>query len=187
MAVKNVILITDGDETACETIENAGKKLGLRTISKSAGNPTPRDGKEIIELIKESDSDTVLVMFDDEGDKNKGAGEEALGIVLEDSDIEVLGVVAVASQTKDVRGIKADFSVSNEGEIIDGPVDKKGDPEAEGNLYLEGDTVDIINKFDPPLVVGIGDVGKMNRQDALEKGSPITIKAIEEILSRSES
>ncbi|PMU54581.1 stage V sporulation protein AE, partial [Pseudomonas sp. GP01-A3] len=37
-----------------------------------------------------------------------------------------------------------------------------------------------------PLVIGIGDIGKMGGRDDIEKGSPITRKAIEYILERSE-
>ncbi|SJZ62383.1 stage V sporulation protein AE [Selenihalanaerobacter shriftii] len=185
MSKKNVIVVTDGDETACEAVETVGKKLGLRTISKSSGNPTTMSGKRIVDLIKEAKSDTVLVMFDDQGNKNKGPGEEAMEIVLASDEIKILGILAVASGTKEVEGIKPDFSVDNNAKIVEGPVDKEGNSEIKGHLYLEGDTVDVINKFKPPLLVGIGDIGKMNKEDKVGKGSPITTKAIEEILSRS--
>ena len=35
--------------------------------------------------------------------------------------------------------------------------------------------------------MGIGDIGKMGRKDDISKGSPITMKAVEFILERSES
>jgi len=185
MAAKKAILITDGDETACKAVEATGKKLGLRTISRSAGNPTQNSGEQIVELIKEAESDVALVMFDDQGNSGKGAGEEAMEIILDSGDIEVLGVLAVASDTKDVEGIQPNFSVTNNAEIVDGPVDKEGNSEPITNLYLEGDTIDIINEYKPEIVVGIGDIGKMDKRDDLSKGCPITMKAIEEILSRS--
>lgn len=124
-------------------------------------------------------------MFDDEGDKNKGSGEQAMERVLAADEIEILGILAVASDTKDVVGIKPDFSVTNQAKVIDAPVTKDGSPEPADHLYLEGDTVDIINEFNPQLIIGIGDIGKMDHQDDHNKGCPITTKAIEETLSRS--
>ncbi|MCK8825170.1 stage V sporulation protein AE [Fuchsiella alkaliacetigena] len=185
MAAQKAILITDGDRTAQNTIETVADKLNLRTISSSAGNPTPCSGEKIIELIKASPAEVVLVMFDDEGDLQQGAGEKALERVLASSEIEVLGVVAVAANSKEVQGIEPDFSITREGERVAEPVDKEGQVEAEGNIYLEGDTVDVINQFEVPLVVGVGDIGKMDEQDRLEAGAPITTQAIEEILARS--
>ncbi|MBM7623576.1 stage V sporulation protein AE [Sporohalobacter salinus] len=178
-------MITDGDNTACRAVEEVGKKLGLRTISRSAGTPTDCSGKEIIELVKEAESDIALVMFDDEGDKNKSSGEEAMAGVLDSSEVEVLGILSVASDTKDVIGVKPDFSVTNQAQIVDGPVTKDGNPEPADHLYLEGDTVDVINEFNPQLIVGIGDIGKMEYQDDHKVGCPITTKAIKEILIRS--
>ncbi|MEH7515810.1 stage V sporulation protein AE, partial [Gottfriedia acidiceleris] len=37
-----------------------------------------------------------------------------------------------------------------------------------------------------PFILGIGDIGKMGGRDDIEIGSPITRKAIEYILERSE-
>ena len=42
-----------------------------------------------------------------------------------------------------------------------------------------------IRDRDIPLVVGIGDVGKMKRKDDICIGAPITRKAIEEILQKN--
>ena len=53
----------------------------------------------------------------------------------------------------------------------------------EGRLY--GDTVYILDELDVPIIVGIGDIGKMARKDHFEIGSPITKKAVELILERS--
>jgi stage V sporulation protein AE len=50
---------------------------------------------------------------------------------------------------------------------------------------MSGDTVYCLDSLDLPLVVGIGDIGKMGRKDDLSKGSPITMKAVELILERS--
>ncbi len=50
---------------------------------------------------------------------------------------------------------------------------------------MSGDTVYCLDKLDLPLIVGIGDIGKMGRKDDISKGSPITMKAVEFILERS--
>ncbi|MGM0472223.1 MAG: stage V sporulation protein AE [Bacillota bacterium] len=182
---KKAILITDGDQTAAQAVECVGKNLGLRTISASAGTPTACKSQELVELIKDAESEVALVMFDDQGNQHKGLGEEALEGVLASDEIEILGVVAVASHTKEVVGIQPDFSISQEGEVVTQPVDKDGSPEDKQHLYLEGDTVDVINQFEVPLIVGVGDIGKMNQQDGVKHGCPVTTKAVQEILTRS--
>jgi stage V sporulation protein AE len=45
--------------------------------------------------------------------------------------------------------------------------------------------VDVLNDIDVPFIVGIGDIGKMDKADDIGRGCPITRKAIEEILIRS--
>ena len=52
-------------------------------------------GSEIVNLIKKTAQDPVLVMFDDSGFIGEGAGEQALRYVAHHPDIEVLGVIAV--------------------------------------------------------------------------------------------
>ena len=187
MENKKAILVTDGDRTASNVVELAANNLGLEVISESAGNPTPHSGQRLIEIIKKTEENNpIVVMFDDQGDLGEGVGEEAMKIVVSSPEIEVLGVLAVASDAKDVRGVNPDFSITNQGEIVDRPVDKKGEVEAEGHQILEGDTVDIINAFNDLLVVGTGDLGKMQGKDDYEFGAPITTKALQEILKRSE-
>ncbi|AGB40569.1 hypothetical protein Halha_0595 [Halobacteroides halobius DSM 5150] len=185
MNKKKVILVTDGDKTAKEVIEKVSDQLDLRVISKSGGNPTPYSGQQLLEMIAECPTDPVVVMFDDNGSRDCGSGEKALEVVGSSSEVKVLGVLAVASDTEDVVGIDPDFSITNQGEIVTGPVDKEGTAEAKNHKILEGDTVDVINGFDKSIVVGvigIGDIGKMKGKDA--QGS-ITYKALEEILKRS--
>lgn len=184
-----VILITDGDSVAQEVIEKLAYDLNLRCLSASAGNPTPISGKKIVELLKTVASDPVLVMFDDKGEPEKGEGELALEYVAKHPDIEVLGAIAVASNTAEVSGVDVDACISKEGNIVNVSVDKKG--EEKSNVFLEttptikGDTVDVINGLDIPVVIGIGDIGKMRRKDDICCGAPITKKAIEEILKRN--
>ncbi|MBP2649795.1 MAG: Stage sporulation protein [Firmicutes bacterium] len=182
-----VILITDGDRCAQHAIESIGVKLGLRCISASAGNPTPIEGEKIVKLLKTVPYDPVLVMFDDRGREDKGNGETALEYVASHPDVEVLGAVAVASNTTGIDGVHADICVNYCGDVTTSSVDKNGrekftiDPQP----MVNGDTVDILNNINVPIIVGVGDIGKMNKADDISRGSPITQKAIEEILTRN--
>mgnify|MGYP001016438072 CR=1 FL=1 len=178
-----VILLTDGDPAARRVAEQAAQRLGLRCISASAGNPTPLSGPELVALIRQAVHDPVLVMVDDKGDPGTGPGEEALRHICQHPDIRVLGAVAVASNTRRARGVEVDLSVDRRGRILDGPVDKDGQPRKKGRL--RGDTVDVLSRLDIPVIVGVGDPGKMDGADDLEAGCEITTKAIMEILERS--
>jgi len=99
---RKVILVTDGDSIAQKAIETAAKNIQARTISASAGNSTPLRGKEIVELIKQAKHDPVVVMFDDRGFPKEGAGETALEIAAKHPEIDVIGALAVASNTLEI-------------------------------------------------------------------------------------
>jgi stage V sporulation protein AE len=195
-----VIAVTDGDEKAREVLEMLAPKMGLRCISCSAGNPTPLTGFELIELIKAAESDPVLVMFDDKGFSDMGSGELALLSVAESESVEIIGAIAVASNTDDFDGAAVDFCIDRNGRKVFSPVDKKGRAvkincceeknnknNGEKNNFklkpvIKGDTVDVLNQLDIPLIVGIGDIGKMEYGDDIFCGAPVTRRAIEEIL-----
>jgi len=179
---RKVIIVTDGDSVAQKAIEISAKKINARTISASAGNPTPLEGQEIVELIKQAKHDPVVVMFDDRGSPTKGKGETALEIVATHPDIEVIGALAVASNT-DVPGVECDFAVTNTGKIIYGSVDKEGYPNLNSKNIL-GDTVDILEELKIPIIIGIGDIGKMEGKDDYHLGAKITTKALEYIVSK---
>lgn len=181
---RRVILITDGDEYARRAVEHVSREIGGRCISMSQGNPSVRTGSELVQLIKETPHDPVLVMFDDSGLVGEGAGEIALRYVAEHQDIEVLGVIAVASKTRQAEWTRVDVCIDREGELTPFGVDKHGIPELELGR-LNGDTVYCLDELDVPLIVGIGDIGKMARRDHYERGAPITRKAVELILERS--
>ncbi len=183
--MKQVIVVTDGDRKAKETIELSGSKLGIHTISASWGNPTRTEPENIIEMVNKASTDPLLVMVDDKGNEGKGSGERVLEALANCPDIDILGVIAVASNTGNVRGVEVTFSVTSNGDIVSQPVDKEGQPEPEGQTRVEGDTVDCIEDLDIDLVIGLGDVGKMNYIDDPEFGAPITTKAIEMILEKS--
>ncbi len=179
-----VILVTDGDEVARAAVEAAAKRLGLRVISSSAGNPTPLSGREIVRRCLQVPSDPVVVMVDDRGRAYKGKGERAAEVVARHPRIRVLGALAVASNTGKVEGTHVDASVTASGRVVQAPVDKEGRP-APGQAVLLGDTVDVLEQLGIPVIIGIGDLGKMGGADFLEQGAPVTERAIREILRRA--
>jgi len=184
MKKRKVILITDGDVYACKAVELVAKELGARCISSSHGNPTPLSGEEIVKLIHKAANDPVFVMFDDSGCIGEGVGEKAMKYVATHPSIEVLGILAVASKTNHHEWAKVDVSIDRYGEITHYGVDKYGIQEFEVGR-INGDTVYSIDSLNVPIVVGIGDIGKMSKIDHYENGSPITKKAIQLILERS--
>lgn len=185
MSIKRkVILVTDGDSCAQRSVEVAARNIGGRCISRSGGNPTPLTGSEIIKLIKEAHHDPVVVMVDDVGNVNIGDSEKLIPRIMNHPDVELLGILAVASNTEGVNGVHVDFSIDSSCQIVDQPVDKEGYVTSASVLY--GDTVDIIDQINPStIVVGIGDVGKMEGKDDCRRGAPVITKALEEILKRS--
>lgn len=179
-----VILVTDGDQTARRALELAASRLGLRCISASAGNPTPLCGDELVRLITEAAYDPVLVMLDDRGDPGTGPGETALAYLCNNPQVVILGAIAVASNTSGAACTPVDLSVTREGRVVGQPVDKNGLPVAHC-AELRGDTVGILRELDLPVVVGIGDPGKMAGADAIEAGCAVTSRAIIEVLTRA--
>lgn len=181
---RRVILVTDGDEYARKSLEMVAHEIGGRCISMSHGNPSVLSGPEIIKQIKKAANDPVLVMFDDSGFIGEGAGEEALKYVARHKDIEVLGIIAIASRTRKEEWTRVDVCIDRDGVLTAKGVDKFGIQEMEeGRLY--GDTVYSIDELDVPIVVGIGDIGKMAGKDHFDHGAPITKQAVEIILERS--
>jgi stage V sporulation protein AE len=181
---RRVILITDGDDYARKSLEIVAKEIGCRCISSSHGNPSVLSGPEIVKHIKKADYDPILVMFDDSGYMGEGEGEKALKYVATHEEIEVLGVIAVASRTRREEWTRINISIDREGHITEKGVDKYGIQEMEeGRLY--GDTVYCLDELNIPMIVGIGDPGKMAGKDDYEIGSPITKQAVQLILERS--
>jgi stage V sporulation protein AE len=178
-----VILVTDGDMIAQTAVEKAALNIGGRCISMSAGNPTKLTGDAIIGLIKKAEHDPVVVMVDDRGGKGIGPGERAMNTILENESIDVLGIVAVSSYGKDCDGLKVTCSITKEGRVIEGAVDKNGNDIHTDSIC--GDTLSILKKRKDILIVGMGDPGNMDFNDELTKGAPITTKALQEVLKRS--
>ncbi|MTI84118.1 MAG: stage V sporulation protein AE [Firmicutes bacterium] len=185
MDKRNVIIVTDGDRAADQAVEIATANVGGRCISLSAGNPTWLSGEDLVKLIKDAPHDPVVIMVDDRGDGGYGRGESALRYIANHPEIYILGVLAVASNTTGVVGVPVDCSVNREGGIISSAVDKLGFAKDESQSRLEGDTVDVLNLISPPIVVGIGDIGKMDGIDDFKSGAPLTTMALREIMERS--
>jgi stage V sporulation protein AE len=182
---RRVIVVTDGDQVARRAVEEAASQVGCRVISRSSGNPTPLDGEQIVRLVKHAKHDPVVVMFDDNGNGDFGLGEQAIQYLSNHPDIEVLGAVAVASNTPFVEGVHVSFSIDQNLRVIEDGVDKDGVPVKSADGVVYGDTVDVLSELDIPIIVGVGDIGKMQGKDHFMKGAPITKAAFLEILKRS--
>ncbi|MBP1933522.1 stage V sporulation protein AE [Ammoniphilus resinae] len=182
---RDIVIITDGDHVAQQAVEIVAKKVNGRCISRSGGNPTPLSGEEIVEQIMRAKYDPVLVMFDDNGNCEEGDAERALEFVANHEDINLLGIVAVASNTPLVDGVKVDVCINGNGAITGFAVDKDGIEHKNMEAHISGDTVDVLNRVEAPIIVGVGDVGKMQGKDHPIHGAPITTKAVEYILQKS--
>ncbi|PYZ98494.1 stage V sporulation protein AE [Alteribacter lacisalsi] len=181
---KKVILITDGDASARAAAEAAANTLDCFFIAESSGNPSPVTGEVLIKLILRAKKEPVIILFDDCGYAEEGPGEKALLTVSRHPEIHILGVLAVASQSFSHEWAKVDFSIQRNGELTEFGVDKDGIKDTEIGR-IRGDTVYVLDELDLPLVIGIGDLGKMGGRDTAEKGAPVTTKALELILERS--
>ncbi|SCC00098.1 stage V sporulation protein AE [Fictibacillus enclensis] len=181
---KRVILITDGDLYALRAVEHVAREIGGRCISHSWGNPSRLTGQQLVSLILKTPYDPVLVMFDDCGFRGEGPGELAMRAVCGHPGIEVLGAIAVASKTRHSEWTKVHFSIDRYGNFTEFGIDKSGLPDLETGR-INGDTVYILDELNLPIVIGIGDIGKMAGHDAVEKGAPVTSLAVATILERS--
>lgn len=177
---KKVIIVTDGDKMAKLALEEACKNVNARCISMSEGNPTVLSGREILNLIEKTPYDPVALMVDDRGNNKIGFGEKAMLEIINDENIEVMGIIAVASNTEKAKGVKVDCSIDKFGKFISKAVDKYGN-KMETKILI-GDTVNNLSKLEDMYVVGIGDPGKMCGNDNCEIGSPIMTRAMEKII-----
>lgn len=183
---KRVILVTDGDEYAQEAIIQACKNEGLYPLLSSGGNPTPLTGEQLAWEIQQAPYDPVVVMLDDRGEVGEGRGERALEYLLLDQSLDILGAVAVASNTGQARGVEVDESIDRYGHVIEQPVDKYGEPEPAGHHFLKGDTSEILARFPEVKVIGAGDLGKMKGQDNPAHGAMITTRCLKELLGETQ-
>ncbi len=185
MEGKEIIIITDGDHYARKAMEYISKKLGGTALIALADNPSKITPVQMIEHIKQAKTKLVYVLIDDAGFSGVGAGESILQAIAEDDDLVIIGAVAVAAHTRNKEWTRITFAVDQDGNVINDGVNKEGIPTYEHGR-INGDTVYLLDQLAIPIVVGVGDIGKMNRRDDLSKGCPITTKAIELILERSQ-
>lgn len=181
----DVIVVTDGDPVACQAVEIAAKDLGLRVISLSGGHPTKLAGQEIADQISKAKSYPVIVFLDDRGDQFQGRGETALIDLMNYPNVNVIGAIAVASEAKLTHGVHVDASVTMDGQLISNPVDKNGRVIQRKKGRLKGDTVDVLDRLDIPVIIGLGDPGKQHHHDDIKRGAPLTKLALTEIIKRS--
>jgi stage V sporulation protein AE len=168
---------------ARKAVEVATKNIGGRCISRSAGNPTELSGEEIVEQIKKAHHDPVVVMVDDCGDTGAGKGETALLEIIKNEAVDILGIIAVASNGKEGSNVKVDCSFTKEGRKVEAAVDKYGN-----NIFtvrISGDTLSVLRDLQVPVVVGLGDPGKMDGNDDIRIGAPITTAALKEVLNHA--
>ncbi|ADU30060.1 stage V sporulation protein AE [Evansella cellulosilytica] len=182
--MKQVILVTDGDASAREAVDYVSKELQCELISESSGNPTRINSDTLIQLILNAKKDLVLVLFDDCGFPDEGPGESVLIDVVQCPNIKILGAIAVASQSYSHEWTRIDVSIDRNGTLTEFGVDKDGIRDTEVGR-LRGDTVSVLDQLSIPMIVGIGDIGKMGGKDAIKMGAPITKQAIELIIERS--
>lgn len=184
MNKKKLILVTDGDEYARNAVRFVAEEIGGTCILESYGNPTKLTGEQMIKLTKNALNEPVFLMFDDSGLTGEGSGEIALKYVANHKDVEVMGIIAVASKTHCAEWARVDVSIDREGNLTEYGVDKSGLPDIEIGR-INGDTVYCLDELNVPIIIGIGDIGKMSRRDSVKNGCPITRQAVELIIERS--
>lgn len=70
---------------------------------------------------------------------------------------------------------KVDINIDRDGNLTEYGVDKSGIPEYDIGR-INGDTVYCLDSLDVPIIVGMGDIGKMARKDDLKIGAPLQEK-----------
>ncbi|WZY01239.1 stage V sporulation protein AE [Bacillus sp. FSL W7-1360] len=182
--MRQVIFVTDGDLSAKGVLEWLAPQMDCYCICASSGNPSTIDEQQLLKAIQEAPDVPILVMFDDCGCLNEGPGERNMRFLANHPDIQVLGALAVAAQTHAWEWTHVDVSVDRFGHLTAYGVDKEGLADLEVGR-INGDTVSVLDDLQLPIVVGIGDIGKMARFDDVGRGAPVTRQAISLILERS--
>lgn len=181
-----IILVADGDNNARRAVEAAGRQIGARVISRSAGNPTPILPAQAAALVRQAAHGPVVVMADDSGHPRAGEGEQIILELMRQPDMRVLGLLVPAISDKlNACPIRVDCAVTADGNVVASGVDKAGRPTGEKLVF--SDTVYALRGKKLPFpVVGIGDIGKMDGKDDYTIGAPVTTRALQEIIRRAE-
>lgn len=185
LSKKRVIIVTDGDQRALAAVEKAAQNVQGRCISLSGGHvegDADLEPEEVAALVLSTPHDPVVVMVDDEGQIGEGRGERILRHLATHPSLDILGVVAVASNAQHEAGVEVTASVGQDGRLVESSVSKDGQPQP--TRYQHGDTLGVLHDIKVPVVIGLGDPGKMDFADDAAKGAPLTTKALETILAR---
>ncbi|MGE5379838.1 MAG: stage V sporulation protein AE [Methylocystaceae bacterium] len=184
---KRVIIVTDGDHAAKEAVTTACANVGAYPLTITAGNPSRLTGEEVLFQIKSYPGEPVVVMADDGGWVGEGRGESIISYLLKSRDeIELLGVVAVASGTRHARGVVPDCSWTRQLKKSYLPVNKLGFEEQSGHEYLEGDTTELLLLQNNIRIIGCGDPGKMDWRDDPAQGAPVTTACLRALINQPE-
>ncbi|QDI89900.1 stage V sporulation protein AE [Salicibibacter halophilus] len=182
---KRIIYVTDGDAAAARAVTTAAKSIGIGCLTLSAGNPTTCTYEQLLESIAEVSGEIAVLLFDDAGQAYEGRGEELMVRLANEEGIKVIGALAVASTERSGDWTKVDVSVDRYGKLSEWGVDKEGFRDIEENR-VHGDTVYSLDQLSIPVIVGIGDLGKMGGRDHPKRGAPVTATALQVIIERGD-
>jgi hypothetical protein len=167
---KTVIVVTDGDKRAFETIKEAARYIKAKIIKDSAGNPSLSDPLDIVHQVKMR-SGTIIVFADNAGSSSLGKGTKLITELKRSGLLHA--ALAVASKTTTNKGVKINKSVTKRGFIIEKAVDKYGKPTNKRKII--GDTVTALNNTGIPII-GIGDIGKAPHGRARSRVAAIALQ-----------
>lgn len=183
---KRIIYVTDGDAAAARAVTTAAKTIGIGCLALSDGNPTTCTYEQLLESIAEVSDEIAVLLFDDAGQAYEGRGEELMVRLANEEGIKVIGALAVASTERSGDWTKVDVSVDRYGKLSEWGVDKEGFRDIEENR-VHGDTVYSLDQLSIPVIVGIGDLGKMGGRDHPKRGAPVTATALQVIIEREDA
>ncbi|QQK79811.1 stage V sporulation protein AE [Salicibibacter cibi] len=180
---KQIIYVTDGDAAAAKAVATATKTIGIGCLTLSGGNPTNCTYEQLLKSINETTDEIIVLLFDDAGQPYEGRGETLMIRLANEKEINVIGALAVASTERSGDWTKVDVSVDRYGKLSERGVDKEGFRDIEENR-IHGDTVYCLDQLPIPVIVGIGDLGKMGGRDDSKRGAPVTATALQVIIER---
>lgn len=183
---KRIIYVTDGDAAAAKAAAAATKTIGIGCLTLSGGNPTNCTYEQLLKSIMETEDEITVLLFDDAGQSYEGSGEAHMVRLASEKGIKVIGALAVASTERTGDWTKVDVSVDRYGKLSERGVDKEGFRDIEENR-IHGDTVYCLDQLSIPVIVGIGDLGKMGGRDDPKRGAPVTATALQVIIERGDT
>ncbi|QQK75960.1 stage V sporulation protein AE [Salicibibacter cibarius] len=183
---KRIIYVTDGDAAAAKAVAAATKTIGIGCLTFSGGNPTNCTYEELLKRIMKTKDEITVLLFDDAGQPYEGRGETLMVRLASEEGINVIGALAVASTERSGDWTSVDVSVDRYGKLSEQGVDKEGFRDIEENR-IHGDTVYCLDQLSIPVIVGIGDLGKMGGRDDPKRDAPVTETALRVIIEREDT